>query len=287
MKKGIEVNFTKVKKSSKRRKLGGSNSDTDSDEDSESDSDDDQTKEMKELLASKPTLRNADIFESKDPTAGQLFVFVGKSERGKTHFIRWLLMDQIQREVNPLKFGIVFVRTKFKHSYKFVPDEKIIQGYEEEILQQYVHNLEAMYEEQGFLEPSFLIFDDLVGILANSSPWFNNFIATYRHLNIHIFIAVQYLTGRHAVSPIMREQTTYAIMFNSKTHKTIENLYEAYGQLFEKKREFKDYLFANTEPSKVGPYVCLVYIEKEDRLEHNYIPMRAPKKVPKSIKLDF
>ena len=283
MKRGIEIDFNKVEKKSKRDGLGsGSGSDG-----SDSDSDDEETRELKKELKNKPITRNADIFESKDPTAGQMFVFVGKSERGKTHFIRWLLMDQIQRETNPLKFGIVFVRTKFKHSYKFVPDEKIIQGYDEEILQQYAQNLQAMYEEQGFLDPSFLIFDDLVGILANTSAWFNNFIATYRHLNIHIFIAVQYLTGRAAVSPIMREQTTFAIMFNSKTNRTIENLYEAYGQLFESKRDFKDYLFANTEPSKVGPYVCIVYIEKEDRLEHNYIPMRAPKKVPKSIKLDF
>lgn len=238
---------------------------------------DEEDKEFKQL----PVSRNADMFRQKDPTAGQLFVFVGKSERGKTHFIRWLVQDQMTRPHKPLKFGLVFVKTKFKHSYSFVPDDRVIQGYDEEILRKYVENLEAIYEEEGSLPPNFIIFDDLVGILNNQTQWFINFISTYRHFNISIFIAVQYLTGRHAVSPIMREQTTFAIMFNSKTHRTIQNLWEAFGQLFETVKEFREYLFSNTEPKTVGPYVCLVYKEAEDEVEKNYIPMRAPARVPK------
>lgn len=280
MKRGIEINFDRTEGNKKIRcRLNDSDADSDSDVGSDA--------ELKKMLAKKVIIRNADLFESKDPTAGQMFVFVGKSERGKTHFMKWLLMDQIQRETNPLAFGVVFVRTKFKHSYDFVPDDKVFEGYDEEILQQYVRNLQAMFEEEGRLPPNFIVFDDLVGILNNRGAWFVNFISTYRHLNIHIFIAVQYLTGMHAVSPIMREQTTFAIMFNSKTTRTITNLFENFGQLFEKKKDFQQYFFANTEPSKVGPYVCLVYNEREDELEKNYIPMRAPAKLPKSLKLTF
>lgn len=75
----------------------------------------DEEEEDPGQLAQPPIIRNADIFRSKDPTAGQLFVFVGKSERGKTHFIKWLMYDHILRKENPIKFGLVFVRTKFKH----------------------------------------------------------------------------------------------------------------------------------------------------------------------------
>lgn len=221
-------------------------------------------------------LRNADMFKQRDPTAGQLFVFVGKSERGKTYFMRWLIQDQMKRADNPLKFGLVFVKTKFKHSYDFVPDKCIVQGYNEAILQKYVQNLEAIFEEEGEVPPNFLVLDDLVGILGNQTDWFVNYIATFRHLNTSIFIAAQYLTGKKAISPIMREQTNFAFLFNSKTHNTIENLYLSYGQLFENIKSFKQYFFAHTEPRSVGQYVCMCYIEREDYVDDNYIPMRAP-----------
>ena len=152
--------------------------------DEESDEDDDAS-EIKRMLKAKTPTRNADMFESKDPTAGQLFVFVGKSERGKTHFLKWLVKDQMRRSVNPLKFGMVMVRTTYKNSYRFVPQEHIFQGYDEEILQQYVSNLERMYEENGSVPPNFIIMDDLVGILNNQTSWFTNLIGTYRHLNIN------------------------------------------------------------------------------------------------------
>lgn len=243
------------------------------DEESDEDSDDDRKYgEVKELT-------NAKYFEPKDPESGQLIVFVGKSERGKTHFLKWLILEQMQRKEKPLTAGLVFVKTKFKHSYDFVPENRIIKGYNEDVLRQFVQNLEAMYSDQGYLDPTFIVFDDLVGILGSQTPWFNNFMGTYRHYNIHVFIAVQYLTGRNAISPIMREQTTFAILFNSKTFNTLKNLYENYGQLFPRMRDFQQYFYDNTEPSKVGKYVAIVYKEAEDEIEQNYIPMRAPAKL--------
>jgi len=243
---------------------------SESDEESDEDKDEEETK----------TGRNADFFTSKDPDSGQLFVLVGKSERGKTHFLKWLMMDQMFRAKNPVKTGIAFVGTKFKGSYGFLPQDRVFEGYNPAILKQYISNLKKEFEEKGKLEPSFLICDDLLGILNNDESWFNNFMGTFRQYNITMYVAVQYLTGRHAISPTMREQTSYCIMFNSKTNKTIGHLYENYGQLFPSKQDFQDYYWDNTEPSKVGPYVCIVYKESEDRLEENYIPMRAPKELP-------
>ncbi len=278
--RGITLSFTKAKVTNKRQRIAAGSQSAEEDSD---DSDEDK-KEIKRLAA-RPMTRAAQLFESKDPNAGQLFVFVGKSERGKTHFMKWLIYDQMLRRDHPIKSGLVFVKTKYKHSYDFVPEERVIEGYNEAVLIQYVGNLQKMLESEGSLEPSFLIFEDLVGILNNRTQWFTNFIGTFRHLNITIYIAVQYLTGLHAVSPIMREQTSFAIMFNSKTTNTIRNLFENYGQLFNSLKEFKAYYFANTEPKSVGPYVCLVYREAEDDVDKNYIPMRAPKDLPKGLKL--
>jgi len=185
-----------------------------------------------------------------------------------------------------MRFGIVFVKTKYKHSWDFVEDKFIFEGFNEIILRKYVANLQEIYERDGKVEPNFLILDDLVGILSNRTDWFTNFIGTFRHLNIHIFIMVQYLVGRNAISPIMREQTDFVIMFNSKNHNTIEHLYKNYGQIFSTVKEFKEFFMANTDIRNVGKYVGLLYIEREDALESNYIPVRAPAHLLK-LKLEY
>src|SRR3990167_4752940 len=97
------------------------------------------------------------------------------------------------------------------------------------------------------MSESFLIFDDLAGILDSKDAWFTNLIAIHRHFKINIVISVQYLTGRNCISTIMREQTTYAIMFHSSRQNTIENLYKAFGNMFPSLKEFKDYFLANTD----------------------------------------
>lgn len=155
----------------------------------------------------------------------QMFVLVGKSGRGKSYFIRYLLTERVVND--GWEFGLVFCKTKFNGDYDFLPDDKVFQGYNEEILEKYVENLQAIKKKKGKVPPNFIIFDDLVGVLNNQTDFFNNFISVHRHTNTNILIAVQYLAGRKAISPIMREQTSYAIMFQSRTKRTLEKLYES------------------------------------------------------------
>ena len=259
----------------------------DSTSESESDSESEQLKEIKKQMKTKKVRRNADLFESPDPAAGQMFVLVGKSEKGKTHFMKWLLFEQLLRPINPMKFGLVFVSTKFKHSWNFMPDDKVYEGLDEEVLRKYISNLRTIYEETQYLPPSFIVFEDLIGVLNNRNPWFQNFMSSFRHLNITLFITAQYLTGHRAISPLMRNQTTHAIMFSGRNFGHLKNLYEAYGQQFRRVRDFSDYLLENTDKEKVGPHVAIVYIEREDDPEKNLLPMRAPAKLPKIKKLKF
>jgi hypothetical protein len=269
----ISLKDVKPERSYPEELLGEASSD-----DEEEDEDDDEEDEDEDVQPA----RNFDIFKQAEKGAGELYVSVGKSRRGKTHFTRALLADQIARKVNPLKFGIIFVKTKFKHSYEVFEKQgyaKVYEGYNEEILKQFVKNLKETYEHEGKVEPNFVVFEDLVGILNNQSQWFINWISTYRHYNTSPFINVQYLLGRGAISPIMREQTSFVMLFNSKCNRTIKNVYENYGQLWPNEKTFKAHYMANTSPSKVGPYVCLVYIEYEDELEKNYIPMKAPAEI--------
>lgn len=207
-------------------------------------------------------------------------VLVGKSYRGKSYLLKYLIADRLNR--GKFKFGLVFTTTKFNHDYDFIPSNRVVEGYREDILQKYFNNLKKIKKEEDVVPPNFIIFDDLVGVLANETSFFNSFITTCRHLNISVFIAVQYLTGKNAISTTMRQQTTHAIMFHSKMKNTTENLYNSYGQMFETLNDFKKHYDAVTK----DPYVAMIYMENEDDIDKNYFGIRAPKNIP-SLNFSF
>ena len=87
------------------------------------------------------------------------------------------------------------VRTKFKNSFSFhfASEQhcKIYEGFRMDILQNYVENLKRRYLENKYLEPSFIVFDDLgktqvvvvdntnalfaVGVIDSTDRWMQNF----------------------------------------------------------------------------------------------------------------
>lgn len=280
--------FKGTKEAAKRERATWNTAATANDHESDSEWLEEKEENPLEKLKESPGDENYQIFEPRDASAGQLFVLVGKSERGKTHFLKWLLYKGCTRERAPFLFGLIFVRTKFKLSYRFHPESadnvKVFEGFSVEVLKQYVKNLEKRYKEQGYVEPSFIVFDDLAGVLSNETAWFQNFIATYRHYNITLFIAVQYLTGRKCISPIMREQTSACIMFNSKVKLTLTNLWQCYGQLFDKQKDFEDHLNRMTDETVVGTrHACCIYFEHIDAIEQNYMSWLAPAELPDDV----
>jgi hypothetical protein len=210
-----------------------------------------------------------ELFDA-EPDKGQLTIMVGKSKKGKSYLTRYLLTDRLA--TGKLKWGLVFTKTKFNGDFKFLPDKRVIQGYREDTLMKYVENLKSIKEKEGTIEPNFIVFDDLVGVLANGTNWFVNWISIFRHTNTHIYICVQYLTGKNAISPIMREQTDFAIMFKSRTANTLKNLYENFGGLFPTRKEFEAH-FAQATHER---YSAMLYIEDIDDVEDNYMTVMAP-----------
>ncbi len=217
-----------------------------------------------------------ELFDPPDGLA-QMWVCVAKSGKGKSYFVRYLLTDRLS--TGRWKYGLVFTRTKFNGDYDFLPDNRVIEGYNENILRRYMNNLRKIAKEKGkeSLPHNFIVFDDLQGVLNNQTNWFNNFLATFRHTNTNLIVCNQYLSGKNAVSPIAREQTNYAVMFKSRTRRTLENLYESYGGLFPKFNDFKSYFMAATEQK----YTAMLYSERVDELENNYITIQAPEDYPK------
>lgn len=196
-------------------------------------------------------------------------LLVGKSFRGKSWLLRYIVQTKYRQ--GHFKFGIVFSKTLFNGDYDWLPDKAKIEGYDENTLMRYFNNIKQIKLSGKEPPQSFIIFDDLVAVLDSKSKFFTNFLATHRHLNIHVFIAVQYLLG--TVTPIFREQISISIMFLSKTRRTLEALYESFGGLFQSYKEFKDYFINGTSKQ---PYIAMVYQNSEDDIKKNYTFIRAP-----------
>ena len=216
--------------------------------------------------------RNTSIFDN--PTGkSQLFLLVGKSERGKSHFAKFLYDRFLHAG---WKFGITFTATKYTDAYNFLPKNTVYEGYHDTMLKAWVNRLKQEMKKRGKLPPSFVYFDDLVGILTSNSKFFKNFITTFRHLNINVIIAVQYLVG---VSTTVRAQTNYCLMYNEKRFQALDILYENFGGMFPTKEEFVKYLWKHTDGEK-NKYVGVLFIEREDKLDNNYVLIKAPAKLP-------
>src|SRR5690606_10783903 len=181
--------------------------------------------------------RNTQIFDN--PTGkSQLYLLVGKSERGKSHFAKFLLYDRFLHA--GWKFGISFIATKYTDAYNFLPKNTIYQGYHDKVLKAWVQGLQILLKKYGKLPQSFVYFDDLVGVLTSNSKFFKNFITTFRHLNINVIICVQYLVA--GISTTVRAQINYCLMYNEKNNHTLDILYKNFGGLFPSRDEFIKYL---------------------------------------------
>ena len=209
-----------------------------------------------------------------DFTTPQISVFLGKPKKGKSWALRWaVLKNTLDNKI--FKYGIVFTRTKFNGDYNWLPDEYVYEDYDPMILQQYLDGLKKLPEDQ--LEPSFIIFDDIQGVLNGNDKVLTSLNACHRHFKISIFYCFQYIYG-HGSTPVLRECTTMAFLFNSKGKRTLEALYENFGQLFDSFNEFKEYYLECTKDK----YTAMLYIQDIDNKEDNYFQFTAPG--PKEMK---
>ena len=153
-----------------------------------------------------------------DFTTPQISVFLGKPKKGKSWALRWaVLKNTIDNKI--FKYGIVFTRTKFNGDYNWIPDDYVYEDYDPMVLQQYLDGLKQLDPEE--LEPSFIIFDDIQGAINPQDPVITSLNACHRHYKISIFYGLQYIYSRGS-TPVLRECTTLAFLFNSKGKRTIE-----------------------------------------------------------------
>lgn len=198
----------------------------------------------------------------------QVVVTIAKPRSGKTNSIKyWLLKNFLDEKI--FKFCIVFTRTKFDNEYDYIPEKYIYTEYDPDVLKKYMDGLEKIHKENGEVPANAVVIDDQQGLLNRNDPILTNFISSHRHYNCSVFFNFQYLFG---ASPLLRECTTYALMFRSHGHRTINGLFENFGMLFDDFNSFKKYFLKNTKKRYTG----ILYSQAEDNVKKNYARFKAP-----------
>ena len=132
-----------------------------------------------------------------------------------------------------------------------------------------MNGLEKLKKKKGKIPHNFVIMDDQQGLLNRNDPILTNFVSSHRHFKTSCFFNFQYLFG---ASPLLRECTTHAFMFNSKGLRTINGLFENFGMLFDNLQQFKEYFLANTKKK----YTAILYEQSKHKEEKNYKRYKAP-----------
>ena len=228
------------------------------------------------------------------------FLIAGKPKKGKSHFIKWFLYDNMLGDTpdsKKFKYGIVMANHASIGEYNFLPRNVLFEGYNEYSLKFYINGLvernNSLNEVAGnngnikvLIEPNFVILDDLVGLLSSNSEWFISFVTTFRKTNTTIIIATQYLNKN--ISPTIRECINYAILFNTKTARSLKAMFDAFGGLFESFVQFKEHFFNITKKTDTMFFPAMLYYELEEDISMNYLQIEAPKDLPTvNIKFDM
>jgi hypothetical protein len=211
-----------------------------------------------------------------------LVLLLGKSKSGKSYLLKYLLQFYTIGPKPIFQYGLVLTGSPYNHEYGFLP-KHAVHEYDEELLMNYINELRKRKDESEGerLPASFLVLDDCLGLIQRTPAW-QNLLSTYRHLNITIFLSVQYLKTE-ASSTLIREQTGVLVAFKSTNINVIKCLYDYFGsEVFENLAEFRE-RYANITKQR---YNAMIYIA-DDRLQdkkNNFQGLQAPQYKEISIK---
>jgi hypothetical protein len=153
-----------------------------------------------------------------------LILFVGSSYSGKTHLLQNVLIDML--DAGKFKFGVVFCSTLFNNGWEMFDDKIIKSKFTTEWLRAYLDLILTKYTVNGKFkyEPSFMIFDDMIGQIDLMDPFIQWFLSVFRHFGITLFISTQFI---NRISTLHREQANYAFVWPQKTRRSLEAIYES------------------------------------------------------------
>jgi len=172
------------------------------------------------------------------------YIIVGKSETGKTTFLKALLSSQLGRQFDLI---VGFSKTKFNGSINYCPPIYQFDDFNEDIIDKLMSWMQILVKYGIKIG---VVLDDLIGdIRIHGNALFDKLATRSRHYNITLFIVSQYLLK---ISPTMRSNAKYVICTRMSREKEIKTLWEEYGSSMTW-NEFKDKFMDDT--SNYGVFV--------------------------------
>lgn len=202
----------------------------------------------------------------------EFMLIAGKPASGKSHFIKYLMMNLHRDYSNdPIKYIVVFTTTKFNRAYSdYIPEQFVHDAYYPEVLE----SLLKIQSSNGASCRAAVIFDDCLPQKAFTSQLFLNLCTTFRHYRVDVIISTQYI---YRVPPVVRECATRVVIFRQTTGRSIQALFESFGSWFNSGKEFANFLLAST-----GNYKFIYFIansSSDDRAKV-YKIKKCPAKIP-------
>jgi len=201
-----------------------------------------------------------------------IILLFGKPDSGKSHALKYMVTEACANGL--FNFGIIFsVTASFSGDFDFIPSKYIINGYNEDILVNYIEKLKKwrLRHNKQPAPPNFIIFDDVVGDLV-VSKYFKKFLTTHRHTSTTVFIATQYPTECCGV--VAREIISYGLVFRQASEQAIINIYKCFGGYMEK----ADFLHILEDATK-EKYQCLLVNAQETDTKLKFKKYRAPAEI--------
>jgi hypothetical protein len=170
---------------------------------------------------------------------------------GKTHLIRWLICEWSR--LGRFSYGWVFSPTAFNGSYNWLPEANRSEVYTDKALQGIIDH------QKTYRNPAFLILDDCMGSINFLNALWTNFITTFRHYNLTLLIASQYILK---IPPVMRQCVTYAIVFKQNQKRSLVALHENFFVEMDNWQEVRRFIDRNAVGYKFILVRCLDSVKR-------------------------
>lgn len=183
----------------------------------------------------------------------------GSQGSGKSNLLKYI----IKSNRDTLKYGIAFSHTAFRDgNLEYIPKKYIHNQYNPEIMRNLM-SIQSKLDDDN-RHPAFVILDDCVIDSWVNCKFFSQMITQVRHYNLFVVITTQYV---NKIPAFIRENAMQICMFSADIKRSIDALYESFGQKFETVDKFKKYLLENTKD-----YNFILY----NRKDMTYSKMKAP-----------
>jgi hypothetical protein len=202
--------------------------------------------------------------------------FIAASPKcGKTHFISSFILKQCL--AGKFNHGLLFFGTKNINvkDYQWMPEEHVHGEYSEDVLKRF------LLLQREHKAPAFLIFDDMIGKMKFDGQLIEHLFTTFRHYNLTIFVAVQYLNK--VVPPTIRSNAENFIVFKQPQVICARNIKLACMGEFKNDTECMKFIDTHCPNISDHKYILVRPFEES---KNKYIVGKAPGQLP-NIRLEF